>query len=64
MNYDDFLSELAQMRVRLDQIAAHITGEKTRYELMPIWHCGHRHQTRLEASKCFKAQQGQQEDGA
>ncbi len=50
--YDDLLVELRAMRASLDRIAASVTGEQTREELLPLWVCGHRHASRKEAMEC------------
>lgn len=51
------LTELHAIRTRLDQIAAVVTGHQARDELMPIWDCGHKHQTRGEAVRCRRGQE-------
>lgn len=55
-DWDVILSELGQMRSRLDQLAAVAMSHKTREELMPVWDCGHRHQGRQEAIDCKRSQ--------
>ena len=56
-DYDRILDELTACRVRLDQIAAHVTGQKATVDLLPLWECGHRHSTRGEAIRCLNEQQ-------
>lgn len=50
------LDELRAIRVRLDQIAAVLTGEATREELGVRWSCGHHHPHRQAALDCLRAQ--------
>lgn len=55
-DWDGLIDELRLMRGALDKIAARVTSEKTRHELMPIWDCGHRHAGRDEAIACKRSQ--------
>ncbi|HEX5321487.1 MAG TPA: hypothetical protein VFW46_20185 [Stellaceae bacterium] len=52
MTRDEALGELRAIRLRMDQIAAVLTGEAEREELLPVWDCGHRHSSRAEAIRC------------
>lgn len=52
MELDAILAELRAIRTALDKLAAHVVGEQTKRELMPIWDCGHRHASRGEAIRC------------
>lgn len=46
------LDELRLIRASMDKIAALVAGEQTKAELMPVYQCGHRHRSRVEAVAC------------